>query len=94
MLKVNEYFDGQVKSISFENERGHFTIGVMEPGEYKFSTSTKEYMQVISGEMTILLPEHEHWERYVTGQEFIVEKNSSFNVKINVQTAYLCKYEQ
>ena len=36
MLKVNEYFDGKVKSIGFANAGGNATVGVMAPGEYQF----------------------------------------------------------
>jgi len=32
MLKVNEYFDGKVKSIALENAEGNATVGVMEQG--------------------------------------------------------------
>lgn len=31
MLKVNEYFDGNVKSIAFDNAEGQATIGVPWP---------------------------------------------------------------
>lgn len=31
-------------------------LGVMAPGEYEFGTSTTEYMTVVSGMTTILLP--------------------------------------
>ena len=36
MFKVNEYFDGTVKSIAFGTAEGPATIGVMAPGEYEF----------------------------------------------------------
>jgi uncharacterized protein YaiE (UPF0345 family) len=42
MFKVNDYFDGKVKSLAFESEEGPATIGVMAAGEYEFGTSTKE----------------------------------------------------
>lgn len=35
MFKVNEYFDGTVKSIAFGTAEGPATIGVMAPGEYE-----------------------------------------------------------
>ena len=39
MFKVNEYFDGTVKSIAFGTAEGPATIGVMAPGEYEFGTA-------------------------------------------------------
>ena len=44
MFKVNEYFDGKVKSLAFKTADGPATIGVMAPGEYEYGTSTVEIM--------------------------------------------------
>ncbi len=92
MFKTNEYFDGKVKSIAFEDNDGPATIGVMAMGEYEFSTSDKEYMTVTSGKMTVLLPNTKDWKRYKQFETFIVEKNKSFKVKLDDQAAYLCLY--
>ena len=37
MFKVNEYFDGTVKSIAFTQAEGKATIGVMAPGKYSLT---------------------------------------------------------
>ncbi|MCR6653822.1 MAG: pyrimidine/purine nucleoside phosphorylase [Cellvibrionaceae bacterium] len=92
MLKVNEYFSGSVKSISFETATQPATVGVMEQGEYEFSTGAKETMVVISGELAIQFPGKSDWQSYVDGQAFEVEGNSSFKVKAVRDTAYLCKF--
>ncbi len=42
MLETNEYFDGKVKSIGLQTQQGAATVGVMEKGEYEFSTSKEE----------------------------------------------------
>ena len=64
MFNVNEYFDGKVKSIGFENNKGAATIGVMAAGEYEFGTSTIEHMTVTSGKMTVLLPGETVWKTF------------------------------
>ena len=92
MFKTNEYFDGKVKSIAFEDNEGPATIGVMAKGEYEFSTSDKEFMTVTSGKMTVLLPDANEWKVYNQFETFIVEKNNSFKVKLDDQAAYLCLY--
>ena len=43
MLNVNEYFDGNVKSVSFQGDELASSIGVMAPGEYEFGTSPVSY---------------------------------------------------
>ncbi len=93
MFKSNEYFDGNVKSIAFENSGGPATIGVMAPGEYEFDTSTVEYMTVTSGALTVLLPGEDDWKEYNEGDTFIVEKDSSFKVKVKEASAYRCLYK-
>lgn len=92
MFNTNEYFEGKVKSLSFENNEGPATIGVMAPGEYKFGTSKKEHMTVTSGKMTIKLPNSEKWVEIHAGNTFEVEANSSFLVKVEDETSYLCLY--
>ncbi len=93
MLKNNEYFDGKVKSIGFENAEGVATVGVMEAGEYEFGTSTDEYMTVTSGSMNVLLPDADDWKTFNKGDEFFVAKNKSFKVKSVAPAAYLCIYK-
>lgn len=93
MFKVNEYFEGKVKSISFRTTEGPATIGVMSPGEYEFGTSTREYMTVTSGVMRVLLPGSGEWKDYSKGQTFIVESGQKFRLQIGADAAYLCLYE-
>jgi uncharacterized protein YaiE (UPF0345 family) len=93
MIKVNEYFDGNVKSMGLENEEGRATVGVMAPGEYEFGTSTVEYMTVVSGSMTVLLPGETKWKTYKPFQTFMVPKDTKFNLRIEEASAYKCIYK-
>ena len=93
MLDTNEYFDGNVKSISFKTTTLPATVGVMEVGEYEFGTSQKETMTVVSGALTVMLPKASDWKTFKQGDNFIVEANEKFQLKVDVATAYLCTYE-
>jgi len=93
MFKVNEYFDGNVKSLAFENTEGPVTIGVMASGEYEFGTSTVEYMTVTSGELVVQLPGETEWKSYKAYETFIVEANQKFKVKVSEPSAYKCVYK-
>jgi uncharacterized protein YaiE (UPF0345 family) len=93
MINVNEYFDGAVKSLAYAATNGKSTIGVIETGEYEFGTSTHETMTVIEGELVALLPGEQEWKSYANGQSFEVPANTSFKVKSQGQTSYLCKYQ-
>ncbi|WP_349617610.1 pyrimidine/purine nucleoside phosphorylase [Azotobacter salinestris] len=92
MFKVNEYFDGTVKSIAFAMSQGPATIGVMAAGEYEFGTSQLEIMHVIVGALTVKLPGSEQWETFEAGSQFTVPANSKFQLKVATDTAYLCEY--
>ena len=92
-LNVNSYFNEQVKSIGLDNSEGNLTVGVMSIGEYEFGTSQREYMSVVSGLLTVLLPNESEWKSFAKGDAFIVEANQSFKVKVSETTAYLCRYE-
>ena len=92
MLETNEYFDGNVKSIGFNTSSLPATVGVMEIGKYEFGTSEKETMTVVSGSLTVMLPNANEWEIFNQGDNFIVEANEKFQLKVGVATAYLCVY--
>lgn len=92
MLKVNEYFDGAVKSIALENAEGIATVGAMEPGEYEFGTATIEHMTITSGVLDVMLPGETEWKSYQKGETFVVAKGIRFNVKANEPVAYYCLY--
>jgi uncharacterized protein YaiE (UPF0345 family) len=92
MLNVNEYFDGKVKSIGFEDATGRATVGVMAPGEYTFSTGAPETMSVVSGALTVRLPGCDDWETFQADASFDVPGDASFDLQVAEPTAYLCRY--
>jgi uncharacterized protein YaiE (UPF0345 family) len=49
-------------------------------------------MSVVSGVMNVLLPQTTEWQTFEAGQLFKVAANVKFNVKVSVNTAYLCDY--
>ena len=92
MFKVNEYFDGKVKSLAFTAADGPATVGVMAPGEYEFGTSTLEIMSVVSGTLTVRLPGSDAWKDCRAGESFTVEAGKKFQLKVAADAAYLCLY--
>ncbi len=92
MLTVNEYFDGKVKSIGFEDNVGPVTSGVMEAGDYTFSTTRQELMIVVTGALTIKRPQDTDWITFSAGQSFDVPADVSFAVRVDQPAAYICRY--
>ena len=81
--KANIYFDGKVvsRSVLF-TDGSKKTLGVMQPGEYEFTTADKEIMEIMSGDLEVLLPEVKDWKPIASGQSFEVPANSKFRMKV------------
>ena len=92
MIKVNEYLDGKVKSLGAEYEGEYFTVGVMLPGKYKFSTEKEEHILVTLGALNIQLP-GEEWRKISKGESVIVSPRVEFQLDVAKTVAYICFYK-
>jgi uncharacterized protein YaiE (UPF0345 family) len=93
MLKVNEYFEGNVKSISLTTSEGPATVGVMAKGSYEFGTSQKEIMIVTTGVLKVKLPGQSEWKEFRPYDRFEVEANSKFQLDVPADASYICYYK-
>lgn len=90
---VNSYFEGRVTSRTIVFSDGtKKSLGVMLPGDYEFGTDTKELMEIMSGELDVLLPGSSDWQSIKGGQSFDVPASSKFQVKVKTITDYCCSY--
>ena len=91
--KANVYFDGKVTSRTVLFSDGSVkTLGFMLPGEYTFKTADKESIEIIDGNLDVLLPGTEQWQTVKGGESFHVPANSKFTVKIQSPTDYCCSF--
>ncbi len=91
--EANVYFDGKVTSRTLKFEDGSIkSLGIMLPGEYEFGTGDKEIMEILSGELDLLLPGSDEWISITGPQSFEVPANAKFGVKVNTITDYCCSY--
>jgi purine/pyrimidine-nucleoside phosphorylase len=91
--KANVYFDGKVTSRTVMFADGtRKTLGFMMPGEYEFSTGSREVMEMLNGELDVLLPDQKDWQTFKDGQSFEVPPNSSFKLKLKGVVDYCCSY--
>jgi purine/pyrimidine-nucleoside phosphorylase len=91
--RANVYFDGKVTSRTVLFQDGsRKTLGVMMPGEYEFSTGVAEVMEVLGGEMRVLLPGRQDWQTFEAGDSYEVPANSSFKLQIDGIADYCCSY--
>jgi purine/pyrimidine-nucleoside phosphorylase len=91
--KANVYFNGSVTSRTIVFADGtKKTLGIMLPGEYEFNTGAKELMEILSGELDVLLPQNSGWQAIQGGQAFEVPANSKFSLKVKTVTDYCCSF--
>lgn len=91
--KANIYFNGNVTSRTVNFQDGsRKTLGIMLPGEYEFGTSEKEIMEILAGDLEILLPGSASWRVVKAGERFEVPAKAKFGLKVKTITDYCCSY--
>lgn len=91
--KANVYFDGKVTSWTILFADGSKkTLGVMLPGEYEFNTGDRELMEIMSGDLEVLLPGTTEMRKIKGGDSFEVSPQSRFRVKVRTLTDYCCSF--
>ncbi|MEI7950008.1 MAG: pyrimidine/purine nucleoside phosphorylase [Gammaproteobacteria bacterium] len=90
---ANVYFDGKVASRTvLFNDGSKKTLGLMQPGEFEFGTAQPEIMEILAGELDVLLPGNNDWQHFCGGMSFSVPANASFKLKVTQLTDYCCSY--
>lgn len=91
--EANIYFDGKVASRTIVFPDGSKkTLGIMFPGDYEFNTAEKEIMEIMKGELDVLLPHAAGWVTVRDGGVFEVPAQSKFSLKVKKFTDYCCSF--
>lgn len=91
--QANIYFDGKVTSRTVKFADGtRKTLGIMMPGDYEFGTDENELMEIMAGEVEVLLPGQSAWQTIKGGQSFEVPAKAKFGIKVKSVTDYCCSY--
>ena len=91
--KANVYFDGKVTSRSLIFADGaKKTLGIMLPGDYEFNTADKEIMEILAGELDVMLPGASDWQKIKGGESFEVPAHAKFALKVRSLTDYCCSF--
>jgi len=91
--QANIYFDGKVTSRTVLFADGtKKTLGIMLPGEYEFGTDAAEDMEILAGELEVLLPGETEWRLIKGGQTFHVPAQARFKLVIKTVADYCCSY--
>jgi hypothetical protein len=91
--KANVYFDGKVTSRTVIFPDGSKkTLGIMLPGDYAFDTGKPEVMEILAGELDVLLPGEQVWKKVKGGEFFSVAGNARFSLKVTKLADYCCSF--
>lgn len=91
--EANIYFGGGVTSRTVLFADGtKKTLGIMQPGEYTFNTAAAEVMEILSGELEVLLPGEADWRGVRGGESFQVPANASFQLRVQTLSDYCCSF--
>jgi hypothetical protein len=91
--KANVYFEGKVSSRTVVFADGSKkTLGFMLPGEYTFNTADAEIMEIMAGELEVLLPGTQTWQTIKGSESFDVPANAKFTVNVKTATDYCCSF--
>lgn len=93
LRKANVFFNGGVTSRTVVFPDGtKKTLGIMQPGEYEFTTSSAEIMEILAGELEVLLPGSQEWRPVAGGVSFDVPANAKFTMRVKTLTDYCCSF--
>ncbi|HSO83289.1 pyrimidine/purine nucleoside phosphorylase [Thiocapsa sp.] len=91
--KANCYFDGGVTSRTIRFPDGSKkTLGIMQPGDYEFTTHDKEIMEILEGDLDVLLPDAADWVQVQGGESFEVPAQATFSLRVRALTDYCCSF--
>lgn len=92
MIKHNTYFDGGVQSLGFERNGRQQTLGVVDPGQYRFTTDGPERMSVVCGELVVRVDGAKETKHYPAGTAFEVPAKTPFDIEAAAPAAYWCEF--
>jgi len=90
--EANIYFGGAVTSRTVLFADGSKkTLGIMQPGEYEFSTGKAELMEILAGDLDVSIAGGP-WKKVTGGEEFRVPADSKFTMKVSTLSDYCCSF--
>lgn len=90
-IKLNQYFNGNIKSLGFELEETCYTTGVLLEGTYTIDTEQEERITVTVGAFKIK-PAGQRWCSVRAGDTIVIPARSSFEAKVEKPASYICMY--
>lgn len=93
MFHLRKYHGDRVQSLTYDDEKTAFSVGIIVPGEYEFGAIKKEVTTVTSGKMSVWIEGNDQWLFFNKDETFIVPEHKNFKFKVDEICSYICFYE-
>lgn len=91
--KANVYHGGNCTSRTVLFPDGEMkTLGIIHPGNYRFSTDAAEVMQILAGQARYKLADQGEWRDVQGGESFHIPANSHFEIEVVDLLDYICHF--
>jgi uncharacterized protein YaiE (UPF0345 family) len=92
MFQLKKYHGERVQSLTYDDGKKAFSVGIITPGEYEFGAIKKEVTTVTSGEINVWVEGVEGWNVYKMGENFTVPGHKNFKFRVDEISSYICFY--
>ncbi len=93
MFQLRKYHGERVQSLTYDDGKKVFSVGIISPGEYEFGAIKKEITTVTSGKISVWVEGNDQWEEYSAFQKFTIPDHKNFRYKVSETSSYICCYE-
>ena len=93
MFHLRKYHGERVQSLTYDDGKRAFSVGIISPGEYEFGAIKREITTVTSGKISAWVEGNDQWQDYSAFQEFTIPEHKNFRYKVSETSSYICFYE-
>ena len=93
MFQLRKYHGERVQSLTYDDGKNPFSVGIISPGEYEFGAIKKELTTVTSGDISVWIEGDEQWKDYRPFETFTIPDHKNFKYKVNETSSYICYYK-
>jgi purine/pyrimidine-nucleoside phosphorylase len=86
-MKHNTYEDGKFQNLKFSDAGQETSVGVIEPGEFNFTTDQEEAVTCLTGQITV------NGTTLKPGERVFIPKDTPFTISATSPSSYLCIYK-
>lgn len=93
--KAEIYHGGGVTTRTMVTADGEMkTLGIMQPGVYRFHTEAPETIEIVQGRCRIKIAEAQDWYEYESGQSFDIPGHSHYEIEATELLDYITHFPQ